>query len=110
MLRRWSLSWLAVVGLVSCVRSARGEEPRPTIAVHAYTLDECVALAENNFPQLWAARARLEYAHAQLDEARWTPWFQWSAQGQLGVAPPLLGSVLYPQSALGPSTQSSRNI
>jgi outer membrane protein, multidrug efflux system len=124
MLRRWSLSWLAIVGLVSCVRSARGDgtspalpgrghdqdELRVRIAAHAYTLDECLELAEQNFPQLWAARARLEFAHAQLDEARWTPWSQWSAQGQLGVAPPLLGTVLYPQSALGPSTQSSRNI
>jgi outer membrane protein TolC len=110
MLRRWSLSWLAIAGLLSCARSARADDARATIAVRAYTLDECVSLAEQNFPQLWAARARLEYAHAQLDEARWTPYFQWSAQGQLGVAPPLLGSVLYPQSALGPSTQASRNI
>jgi outer membrane protein TolC len=101
---------------LSCARSARGDgtshqdDARATIAVHAYTLDECLALAEQNFPQLWAARARLEYAHAQLDEARWTPWFQWSAQGQLGVAPPLLGTIFYPQSMLGPSTQASRNI
>jgi outer membrane protein TolC len=76
-----------------------------TVTAHRYTLAECLALADRNFPNLWAARARLAFAHAQLEEARWTPWFQWSAQGSLGVAPPLLGSVLYPQSTL-----ASRNI
>jgi outer membrane protein TolC len=76
-----------------------------TVSAHRYTLAECLALADRNFPNLWAARARLELAHAQLEEARWTPWFQWSAQGSLGLAPPLLGSILYPQSTL-----ASRNI
>ena len=71
-----------------------------TIAVHAYTLTECLALADRNFPNLWAARARLAYTHAQLEEARWTPWFQWSAQSSFGVAPSLQGSVLYPQANL----------
>ena len=70
----------------------------PTIRAHQYTLEECLALADRNFPNLWAARARLAYAHAQLEEARWTPWFQWTAQSQFGVAPSLQGTVLYPQS------------
>jgi outer membrane protein TolC len=76
-----------------------------TITGHRYTLAECLALADRNFPNLWAARARLAYAHAQLEEARWVPWFQWSANSNFGVAPTFLGSVLYPQ-----ATQNSRNI
>jgi outer membrane protein TolC len=76
-----------------------------TIRPHGQTLEECLALADRNFPNLWAARARLAYAHAQLEEARWTPWFQWSAQSTFGVLPPILGTVLYPQSTL-----FSRNI
>jgi multidrug efflux system outer membrane protein len=76
-----------------------------TIRAHAYTLTECLALADRNFPNLWAARARLAYAHAQLDEATWTPWSQWSAQSTFGVAPTLSGTVLYPQ-----STQQTRDI
>jgi multidrug efflux system outer membrane protein len=71
-----------------------------TIRAHQYTLDECLALADRNFPNLWAARARLAYAHAQLEEARWTPWFQWSAQSAFGVAPQLTGTVLYTQSSV----------
>src|SRR5580698_7722206 len=76
-----------------------------TIRAHQYTLTECLALADRNFPNLWAARARLAYSHAQLDEARWTPWFQWNAQSSFGVAPTLSGSVLYDA-----SSQSQRNI
>jgi outer membrane protein, multidrug efflux system len=71
-----------------------------TIRAHPYTLAECLALADRNFPNLWAARARLAYAHAQLEEAKWSPWFQWSAQSSFGVAPPLTGTVIYPQSTL----------
>jgi outer membrane protein TolC len=78
---------------------------RPTIRLHQYTLAECLALADRNFPNLWAARARLAYTHAQLEEARWTPWFQWNASSSFGVMPPLLGTVLFPQSTL-----SNRNI
>jgi outer membrane protein TolC len=76
-----------------------------TIALHQYTLTECLALADRNFPNLWAARSRLAYTHAQLEEAKWTPWFQWSAQSSFGVAPSLQGSVFYPQSSL-----ANRNI
>jgi outer membrane protein TolC len=71
-----------------------------TIRAHQYTLEECLALADRNFPNLWAARARLAYAHAQLEEARWTPWFQWTAQSAFGVAPQLTGTVLYTQSSV----------
>jgi outer membrane protein TolC len=78
---------------------------RATIGPHRYTLSECLALADRNFPNLWAARARLAYAHAQLEEAKWTPWFQWSAQSSFGVTPPLLGTVTYPQ-----STYNNRDI
>src|SRR5580693_8011429 len=56
-----------------------------TIRAHQYSLGECLALADRNFPALWAARARLANVHAQLDEAKWTPWFQWSASSQFGV-------------------------
>jgi outer membrane protein TolC len=76
-----------------------------TIRPHPYTLEECLALADRNFPNLWAARARLALTHAQLEEAKWTPWFQWSASSAFGVIPPLQGSVIFPEATL-----SSRNI
>jgi len=117
MQRRSSLGFFAAAAIASVASIARGGDA-PTVDVwdtgtiapatlrpHAYTLSECLALADRNFPNLWAARARLAFAHAQLEEAKWTPWFQWSAQSSLGIMPPLFGTVAYPQSSL-----ESRNI
>src|SRR5690349_15197767 len=50
------------------------------LKLHAFTLAECLDLADKNAPQLWAARARLAQVHAQLDEVKWTPFSQFSAQ------------------------------
>jgi outer membrane protein, multidrug efflux system len=113
MLRKWrsSLALAAALALPALGAAAGNESDGSpstdegihapaTIRPHQYSLAECLALADRNFPNLWAARSRLAFAHAQLEEARWTPWFQWSAQSTFGVLPPLLGTVLYPQSTL----------
>lgn len=69
--------------------------PLATIKLHAYPLQECLLLAERNAPQLWAARARLALVHAQLDEARWTPFSYWSMNSTVGYAPPVGGTAFY---------------
>ena len=61
----------------------------------SYSLDECLLLADRNHPNLWAARARLAFTHAQLDEARWTPWNQASMGSQFGYLPPIGGTPFY---------------
>lgn len=66
-----------------------------TIRPRAYTLSECLALADRNHPNLWAAKARLAAVHAQLDEAKWTPYSFWSASATGGVLPPLGGTPFY---------------
>ena len=85
MLRNLCLVLLATAATVPAIALAADGSPapeampvslaRPTIRAHEYTLVECLALADRNFPNLWAARARLAYAHAQLEEAHWTPFF-----------------------------------
>jgi outer membrane protein TolC len=112
MLRKSSFGVLAAAMIASVVSSARagdesvgdgwgvGSSAPATLRPHQYTLTECLALADRNFPNLWAARARLALAHAQLEEAKWTPWFQWSAQSSFGVIPPINGTVVYPQSGV----------
>jgi outer membrane protein TolC len=69
----------------------------PVVTVHArtYTLAECLALADRNHPNLWAARARLAYTHGQLQEAKWIPYWQWSANATFGVLPPITGTASY---------------
>jgi outer membrane protein, multidrug efflux system len=123
---KWRLPLVVVVALPMLASAARaadgnafgadspaeGDLPNApaTIRPHQYTLDECLALADRNFPNLWAARARLALAHAQLEEARWTPWFQWSAQSKFGLIPPLQGTVLYPQSTIFSSNVTSSTL
>lgn len=77
--------------LISIPRRARAEE------AHAYTLPECLALADRNAPNLWAAKARLSFARAQLDEAKTVPFSQWSASSKFGVLPTLGGTPFYNQ-------------
>ena len=81
--------------------------PLVTIRGHAYTLAECLALADRNHPSLWAARARLAYFHAQLDEAKWTPFWQWSASATFGVLPTLGGTPFYNAAPVMPTNASS---
>lgn len=89
----------AAFALVAPLGSRAHAEAEP--AAHAYSLPECLALADRTFANLSAARARLAMAHAQLDEAAWTPWFAgWSANSSFGPTPQLTGTVVYPQSTL----------
>lgn len=69
--------------------------PAATIRPHAYSLQECLLLAERNAPQLWAARARLAAVHGQLEEARWTPFSYWSMSSTFGYLPPIGGTPFY---------------
>lgn len=69
--------------------------PIATIKAHAYTLEECLLLAERNAPQLWAARARLAAVRGQLEEARWTPFSHWHMSSTFGYLPPIGGTPFY---------------
>jgi multidrug efflux system outer membrane protein len=69
--------------------------PIATIKTHAYSLQECLLLAERNAPQLWAARARLAFVHGQVAEAKWTPFSYWSMNSTFGYLPPIGGTAFY---------------
>lgn len=69
--------------------------PVVRVRTRTYTLDECLALADRNFPNLWAARARLAFVHGQLEEAKWIPYWQWNANATLGALPPITGTAAY---------------
>ena len=111
--RAWTVHSLALGGIIALVpfaSRADGEPPEedaeaaPATApapTHVYTLPECLELTERNHPNLWAARARLAYVHAQLDEAKWTPFWQWTANVGASVLPPITGTGVYTTSAPG---------
>lgn len=60
-----------------------------------FSLVECLALAERNHPNLSMARARLAKVHAELDEARWVPYSQWSSTISGGVMPHVGGTIFF---------------
>lgn len=67
--------------------------PGPTANV--YGLGRCIALADASSPQIRQAQDRLEQARAQLDEATWAPWMQFSLSGGLAVVPEVRGTAVY---------------
>lgn len=83
---------------------AAQDAPKITVKGHAYTLGECLALADRNNPNLWAARARLAFVHAQLEEAKTFPFWQFGAQMTGGILPGIQGTNLFTH-----STTSAQN-
>lgn len=80
------------------------EAPKPK--GRTFSLEECLALVDRNHPNLWAARARVARARAQLDEAKWSPFSQFFIESRFGVLPALAGTPLYnspPVAARNPS-------
>ncbi|MBX3234396.1 MAG: TolC family protein [Labilithrix sp.] len=69
--------------------------PVQTIRTHAYTLAECLLLAERNAPQIWAAKGRLGRAQGQYHEAIWQPWSFWHLNSTFGYLPPIGGTPFY---------------
>ncbi|WP_394849065.1 TolC family protein [Pendulispora brunnea] len=77
------------------IEAAPAKDPLVLTKHKAYTLAECLSLTERNHPNLWVGRARLAAFHAQLDEARWAPFFQWNTTATLGVIPEIKGTPFY---------------
>ncbi len=71
-----------------------------TVKSTTYDLAACLALADRNHPNIWAARARLSFVHGQLEEAKWFPYSQWNLNAGAGVLPPIYGSVYFSTSDL----------
>ena len=66
-----------------------------TAVAKGISLARCLELAEQNHPNIWMARARLDKMRAQLDEAHFTPYSQFVVTGGLGLAPNVYGNNLY---------------
>jgi outer membrane protein TolC len=71
------------------------EAQSPNASANVYGLGRCIALADASSPQIRQAQDRLEQARAQLDEAKWAPWMQFSLSGGLAVVPEVRGTAVY---------------
>ena len=63
--------------------------------IQGVPLRRCLELAEYNHPNIWAARARLTSMRAQLDEAHFAPFSDFTATGGFGLAPTIRGNNIY---------------
>ncbi len=88
----------AALGTLLFVTANAGETRADDLKPHRYSLDECLAMADKNAPQLSAARAQLAAVHAQLEEARWLPYFNWTMSVGGGILPPIVGTPFYTSS------------
>jgi len=70
--------------------------PTPVVEIRRrYTLKECLAFAEKNYPRIHEAAAQLSRMRGQLWEARTAPFSAFSANAGLVLAPTLQGTSLY---------------
>jgi outer membrane protein TolC len=60
-----------------------------------YTLRRCLELSAVNFPKVQEARAKAAKARAQLSEARFAPFNEFTMTGGLGLAPSVRGTPVY---------------
>lgn len=59
------------------------------------TLAQCLALAEQNYPKVREARARLSHKQARLWEAKTAPFSEFRVAGGAGIAPTVRGTAVY---------------
>jgi outer membrane protein TolC len=65
-------------------------------AAHAvYSLPRILELADANHPNIAMARAKVQQARAQLDEAHWAPFSQFKLTGGVAIVPTLSGNNVY---------------
>jgi outer membrane protein TolC len=60
-----------------------------------YTLPQILDLADRNHPNIAQARAQLDKARSQLDEAHYAPFSQWKLTGGVALAPVLKGNNVF---------------
>jgi len=95
---------LVLAGAFLSALGARAEEPAklpprtsPAALAKApvYTLRRCLELAEQNYPKVGEARARLRQKEAQLSQAHTAPFSEWTLTGGIGPAPTVRGTSVY---------------
>lgn len=75
--------------------STRPDDGTKPPAKKTHTLGEALVLADKNHPNIKAARAKLTFTRAQLDEAHAAPFSIFKLSGGVGVAPELRGTAAY---------------
>jgi len=91
---RLSLGGL-VWGLVAGAASSSDTDPVGINSARPVTLARCLELAERNFPKIQEARAKRAQKEAQVDQARFAPFSEFSVTGGVALAPTVRGTSQY---------------
>jgi outer membrane protein TolC len=75
--------------------SAQAQPTQSAPEARAYTLADCLKLAQRNYPRVLEARARLAKMRAQLDEAHTAPFSEFRLTTGLSMAPTVRGTDLF---------------
>ena len=86
-----------VMVAIAPARAAAEDPPIAAPARAGYSLADCLSLADRNHPNIASARARVETMRAQLDEARWAPFSNFTLIAGAGPAPTFRGGPVYTQ-------------
>ncbi len=92
-MRLATLSLLVLVAIGACAQSAQAQEH--AASNKRYDLATLTQKALDHYPGLRARGAALDAAEAQLNEARYSPFFRFEVEGGVGVAPEVTGSPIY---------------
>lgn len=101
---RWAFAFCVVASLALYAAESARAQPSAGPAPGALVVDlpRVLELTDRNHPNVVMARAKLLQARAQLDEAHWAPFSQWSFSGGIGLAPTVRGN-----NAFSPNTDVS---
>jgi len=92
----WAVSPGALAQTAEAPRStAEVRGPQVVTARRMLTLDQCLALAESNYPRIHEARARLTAKESQLREAHTAPFSEFNLTAGAGLAPIIRGTSIY---------------
>lgn len=69
--------------------------PSRTGKARVLTLAQCLSLADQNYPKVREARARLAFKQSRLWEAKTAPFSEFRVTGAAGIAPTVRGTAVY---------------
>lgn len=89
LLGQWvGLAWADAAG----ANVEPAEPPRSSSSARVLTLQRCLELAQQNYPKIAEAQARLAIAEAQASESRIAPFSEFSSTAGIAAAPTVRGT------------------
>ncbi|HEY5960034.1 MAG TPA: TolC family protein, partial [Polyangiaceae bacterium] len=90
-----ALGACTVLLLVPLAAGAQPVVGMPSVGLQPITIDRCLSLAESNYPKIREAQAKRAQKESQANQAKFTPFSEFTVTGGLAIAPTLRGTAQY---------------